>query len=134
MARFYAEIQGNRGDATRMGSAASGIYSHTRGWHTGARVDVDDINGTLVAEDGTGDRVDVKRTGGSNGGNAHNDSVGWVDDGPAFFTLNGVSSDDVATLAEQIGKLGDGIGSADLLREAGALLAKLAPSPQRVTS
>ena len=38
MAHFYAEIQGNRGEATRMGSKASGIQGHIRGWDVGARV------------------------------------------------------------------------------------------------
>lgn len=38
MARFYSEIQGNRGEATRMGTADSGIRGHIRGWRTGIRV------------------------------------------------------------------------------------------------
>ena len=39
MAQFYAEIQGNRGAATRMGGKESGIWGHIRGWGVGARVD-----------------------------------------------------------------------------------------------
>lgn len=38
MAQFYADIQGSRGKATRMGSKKSGIDGHIRGWHIGARV------------------------------------------------------------------------------------------------
>lgn len=38
MAHFYASIQGNRGEATRMGSKGSGISGHIRGWNVGARV------------------------------------------------------------------------------------------------
>ena len=38
MAQFYADIQGNRGEATRMGTKASGMDGHIRGWHTGAKV------------------------------------------------------------------------------------------------
>ena len=38
MAHFYSEIQGNRGEATRMGSKDSGIRSHIRGWHVGGSV------------------------------------------------------------------------------------------------
>lgn len=38
MAHFYADIQGNRGEATRMGTKQSGIGGHIRGWHVGARV------------------------------------------------------------------------------------------------
>ena len=60
MARFYASIKGSRGEATRMGSASSGISGHVRGWDVGARVEVDDENGQDV--------VRVYRTGGSNGG------------------------------------------------------------------
>ena len=60
MSRFYASIQGNRGEATRGGSAASGIYGHIRGWHIGARVDVD---ARTVGSDL--DVVRVELTGGS---------------------------------------------------------------------
>lgn len=38
MAQFYAQIQGNRGMASRMGGKESGIFGHIRGWHVGARV------------------------------------------------------------------------------------------------
>lgn len=59
MARFYASIQGQRGEATRMGSAKSGMVGHVRGWDIGARVDLDDRNGKDV--------VTITLTGGSNG-------------------------------------------------------------------
>jgi hypothetical protein len=39
VARFYGSIQGNRGEATRMGSASSGITAHPRGWSIGVKVD-----------------------------------------------------------------------------------------------
>ena len=60
MARFYASIQGNRGEATRIGSASSGISGHIRGWNLGAQVelDVDPVTGN--------DRLTVYRTSGSN--------------------------------------------------------------------
>ena len=38
MAQFYADIQGNRGQATRMGTKKSGLDGHIRGWHIGAKV------------------------------------------------------------------------------------------------
>lgn len=38
MAQFYANIQGNRGMATRMGTKSSGMDGHIRGWNVGARV------------------------------------------------------------------------------------------------
>lgn len=59
MAHFYASIQGNRGEATRMGSKDSGISGHIRGWHVGARVDMDHEDGKDV--------VRVYRTSGSQG-------------------------------------------------------------------
>lgn len=38
MAQFYADIQGNRGRATRMGTKKSGMDGHIRGWNVGCRV------------------------------------------------------------------------------------------------
>lgn len=38
MGHFYAEIQGNRGPASRMGSKKSGMWAHIRGWRIGAEV------------------------------------------------------------------------------------------------
>lgn len=58
MAQFYAEIQGQAGSATRIGSKASGIEGHIRGWNIGARVVCSHENGRDV--------VRVYCTGGSN--------------------------------------------------------------------
>lgn len=60
MAQFYASIQGNRGEATRMGTKSSGISGHIRGWNVGARV-------VVSHEDGV-DIVRVWKTGGSSDG------------------------------------------------------------------
>lgn len=60
MAHFYASISGNRGEATRMGSKASGITGHIRGWDSGVRV-----NGRV--DDEGRDVFDVYATGGSRG-------------------------------------------------------------------
>ena len=61
MARFYASIQGNRGEATRTGSASSGIEGHIRGWNLGAKVE-------MFTDPETGrDRLVIYRTSGSNG-------------------------------------------------------------------
>lgn len=38
MARFYGDLQGNRGEATRMGTSSSGIQAHIRGWYAGIAV------------------------------------------------------------------------------------------------
>ena len=61
MAHFYASIQGNRGEATRMGTPNSGIEGHIRGWNIGCSVRC------FVGTDGV-DRVRVSITSGSNGG------------------------------------------------------------------
>jgi hypothetical protein len=60
MSRFYANIQGNRGEATRQGTAKSGIYGHVRGRCIGASVNMH------VGPDGE-DRCVVQLTGGSRG-------------------------------------------------------------------
>ena len=39
MSHFYADIQGNRGQATRQGTKQSGISGHIRGWGVGAFVE-----------------------------------------------------------------------------------------------
>ena len=46
MAQFYAEIQGNRGEATRMGTKSTGIHGHIRGWNIGVRVQCNYDSGT----------------------------------------------------------------------------------------
>ena len=60
MARFYASIQGNRGEATRMGTEKSGISGHIRGWEVGCSVQI------WVNDKGE-DEVAIALTSGSNG-------------------------------------------------------------------
>jgi hypothetical protein len=60
MAHFYADIQGNRGMATRMGTPNSGINGHIRGWNIGVKVV------GWVDENGK-DCFQVHKTGGSTG-------------------------------------------------------------------
>ena len=71
MAHFYAEIQGNRGAASRMGTKSSGMWSHTRGWNIG--VDV------RCGYDATKDKdfVDVYITNGS-GGYGSSDNAKYI--------------------------------------------------------
>lgn len=64
MAQFYAEIQGNRGAASRMGSAGSGIWGHIRGWSVGCKVECSHDEKTDT------DVVRVFATKGSNGGSS----------------------------------------------------------------
>ena len=62
MAQFYASIEGNRGEATRMGTKASGIKGHIRGWRVGVRAE-------CYHDAKTGkDEIFVYSTAGSNGG------------------------------------------------------------------
>ena len=60
MARFFGSIQGARGEATRLGSASSGIAARAQGWNIGARVDCS------VGRDGE-DYCSVSLTTGSSG-------------------------------------------------------------------
>ena len=60
MSRFYGDLKGGRGEATRQGTKSSGISGHLRGWHIGARV--------IVAPQGENEAVDevaLLKTGGS---------------------------------------------------------------------
>jgi len=59
MSHFYGSLKGSRGEATRQGTRASGITSHTRGWHLGVRVDMTEHNGQ--------DEATITLTGGSSG-------------------------------------------------------------------
>lgn len=63
MAHFYGEIQGQAGSASRVGSVASGIWGHIRGWHAGVEVcaGIDHGRGRE-----TSDAFYVYATGGSN--------------------------------------------------------------------
>lgn len=60
MARFYGEIQGKaKTKATRLGSAASGLIGHVRGWDIGVEV-------SCYVDDKGNDIVTVYLTSGSN--------------------------------------------------------------------
>lgn len=73
MAQFYASIRGNRGEGTRMGSKASGMQGHIRGWNIGIRVN-------LFHNEETGkDEVAVYKTGGSNGASADKEIAGFTE-------------------------------------------------------
>jgi len=60
MSRFYASIQGSRGEATRQGTGKSGIAGHIRGWDLGVKV--------VGGPGPDGDEFLVYMTAGSNGG------------------------------------------------------------------
>jgi hypothetical protein len=80
MSRFYADITGGRGTATRQGHAASGIRGHVRGWQCGVRI--------VGRADDTADVFDVWQTSGSSddGRTLLLGSVRLDDDGrPTFY-------------------------------------------------
>lgn len=60
MARFIGNMQGQRGEASRLGSTKSGIQAHIRGWNIGIKV-----NGYV--DDKGNDLFEVYLTSGSNG-------------------------------------------------------------------
>lgn len=64
MAHFYGEIQGNRGEATRMGTKDSGFRGHIRGWHVGGSINC------YHNRSKDRDEVSIYATSGSNGGNS----------------------------------------------------------------
>lgn len=84
MARFRATIQGNRGQASRLGTPRSGIRATINGWHSGVTVLADRLS------DGTGqdigDRFDIFATGGSTRGSGDQflGTVQIVDGKPIF--------------------------------------------------
>ena len=61
MAHFRAVISGNRGEASRLGSKASGVRSSTDGWESGV-----DVRGHYNSETDS-DEFGIWMTGGSNG-------------------------------------------------------------------
>lgn len=69
MSRFYADITGGRGTATRQGHAATGIRGHIRGWQSGVMV-TGEATGDRSA-DGDHDRFSIYATGGSGGNGRH---------------------------------------------------------------
>ena len=79
MSRFYANIVGNRGQATRQGTKDSGIEGHVRGWDSGAKV-------YCEANSKDQDVVEVYLTRGSNGqGSSPNGLVVRIVDGKLDF-------------------------------------------------
>jgi len=82
MARFYGSMQGNKGEATRIGTASSGLSGHIRGWSIGGRV--------VMSTNGNGkDVVTIWLTSGSNR-SKHPQLLGhftYADDGSLVKTV-----------------------------------------------
>lgn len=58
MAQFYAGIQGNKGEATRLGTKSSGLSGFAQGYDIGIRFN---LSHTI-----TGDQIEISITGGTN--------------------------------------------------------------------
>ena len=83
MAHFRGTLQGSRGEASRLGTKASGLDTTTDGWTSGVRV-YGCVRGGL-------DTFDVNATKGSGYGN-HQGFIGYVRDGFFFFKKPGQST------------------------------------------
>lgn len=77
MAQFRATIQGQRGQASRLGSKSSGIRTRTNGWHSGVLVEG-------RAHD-SGDQFRIFATGGSSGAGMEYLGAVMVLDGKVAF-------------------------------------------------
>jgi hypothetical protein len=86
MSRYYAQIQGAKGPASRCGTAASGMWAHVRGWDVGALI--------TCEQDGDADVVHVYATGGSNG-HRSNQLVATLRYHPATATYTVTHHDEV---------------------------------------
>lgn len=65
MARFLGAVQGNRGEATRLGTPAAGIRAQAQGWNVGVKVYGEPMRDGNRAD--IGDSFTVIVTGGSHG-------------------------------------------------------------------
>ena len=75
MAQFRANILGQRGGASRLGSAKSGILAIVNGWHGGVTVEAKHVDGRDIFE--------IYATGGS--GDKNTTWIGCVDQCGNFF-------------------------------------------------
>lgn len=61
MTQFRATIEGQRGEASRLGSKSRGIIATVNGWDSGVRVEANHSNGedvfTIFATSGSNDRT-----------------------------------------------------------------------------
>lgn len=62
MAHFIGYLQGNRGQASRLGSKKSGISAQAQGWNIGAKIEL------KYNPEKDRDEVFIYQTGGSNSG------------------------------------------------------------------
>lgn len=73
MARFYAEIQGNKGSASRLGSKSSGMDAYVNGWDIGVHI-------RAYVKTDERDAIFITPNGGSNGRDHVPASVGVYHD------------------------------------------------------
>lgn len=72
MAQYIGVVQGARGEASRLGTKASGMTATVNGWNVGARV-------IIQHEDGR-DVLYIYQTGGSNGAPHSRDVIAKITD------------------------------------------------------
>lgn len=72
LAQFRSVIRGQRGEASHFGSKQSGMTADINGWHTGATVRIDHVDGR--------DRVQVFRTPGTGKGHSSVLVAEWFED------------------------------------------------------
>jgi len=74
MARYRGILQGQRGEVSKLGSPSSGLQTRANGWNTGALVII-----RPDPDDPTLDRIQVYRTGGSNGARTAGYVASWTE-------------------------------------------------------
>ncbi len=77
MAQFRATIQGNRGEASRLGTKNSGLDADVNGWNVGCRV-------AMTHESGV-DVIRIYRTSGSNASETSRLIAEYREGQPTFF-------------------------------------------------
>ena len=103
MSRFYGSMMGSRGEATRCGTAASGLTGHVRGWAVGVRVEASST------EDGDGDEFRIYATGGSNARCSDVYLGRVVLDGGVKFQPSGADNDLVSRVMKTLAAVGGGV-------------------------
>ncbi len=95
MSRFYANIKGCRGEATRTGTPKSGIEGHIRGFNIGGEVWMSE------KEQGSkDDKIYFRITGGSNNGLLRCPNITITADESGYYRI----TIDGETIAEKLGK------------------------------
>lgn len=122
MAQYMAVIQGNRGEASRLGSKDSGIHARAQGWHVGVRV-----WGSLREREGQKEDVfDVWATSGSTGGASDQYIAEVYRNAAGEYVIRSKEGDRLALITEVADKLYDESGTDPLPSHTPYLFAAIA--------